>query len=264
MYRSDVAYVVNSTPKYYYLLGPHFALLETYAKGLLWPTYIGSEAPELLGDLEATCIKLDKADSGFWESRVATVEALPAEIKYVLPMQEDFLLERKVDADELENILEYMDMNPLTQSARLMPCPGPVSTEEVLRGWSELSERDTYLFVFQATLWRREAYVSYLKAVIREAKKIHVGLDEPSWSKMAVNENLAENIGGRKIFLRVFSGKKHLAWIRSSERPNAVYDSIWPYRPTAVVKGVFQPWAAELLKREDLDSYTKNPIKFHT
>jgi len=252
MYRKDVAYVVNSTPKYYYLLKAHFALIETYAKGLAWPMFIGSEAPELLGDLDATIIKLGAADAGFWESRVATVEALPAYIKYVLPMQEDFLLERKVDGDELEAVLEYMDMNPLTQSARLMPCPGPASSVEVLRGWSKLSEQDLYLFVFQATLWRRSAYVSYLKAVIEMAKKMYLDLDEPTWSKVAVNENLAENANGRKIFMRLFNLNDHIAWIRSSPRPNAVYDSIWPYRPTAVVKGVFQPWAKEILFRESL------------
>lgn len=257
MYRTDVAYVVNSTPKYYYLLKAHFALIETYAKGLAWPMFIGSEAPELLGNLDATIIKLSAADAGFWESRVATVEALPSYIKYILPMQEDFLLERKVDGDELEAVLEYMDMNPLVKSARLMPCPGPESRVEVIKGWSKLSEQDLYLFVFQATLWRRSAYVSYLKAVIEMAKKMYAGLDAVSWNKMAVNENLAENAMGRQIFLRLFNLSDHIAWIRSSSRPNAVYDSIWPYRPTAVVKGVFQPWASDMLTREGLDTNTK-------
>jgi len=179
-------------------------------------------------------------------------------------MQEDFLLERKVDGEELEIILEYMDINPLVKSARLMPCPGPESKKEVIRGWSQLSEKDLYLFVFQATLWRRDDYVSYLKAIISEAKKKYVGLDVVSWNKTAVNENLAENVEGRKIFLRLFNVSDHVAWIRLSARPNAVYDSIWPYRPTAVVKGVFQPWAADMLKREGLNTNTKLSINLHS
>jgi hypothetical protein len=250
MLRTDVAYVVNSTPRYYFLLKGHFGLMDIYARGLQWPVYIGSEVPEKVVEYPATCIPLLEKDSGFWESRVATVEALPNEIKYVLPMQEDFLLERKVDSEGLEKILDYMDAHSDVVSARLMPCPGPVSKVEVLEGWSQLSEKDSYLFVFQAALWRREAYVSYLKAVIEKAKSLYIGLDSITWNKMAVSENLAENGAGREIFLRVFKGKKHLAWIRPSSRPNAVYDSLWPYRPTAVVKGVFQDWARDLLLRE--------------
>ena len=46
MLRTDVAYVVNSTPKYYFMLDPHFALMDIYARGLQWPVYIGSEVPE--------------------------------------------------------------------------------------------------------------------------------------------------------------------------------------------------------------------------
>ena len=111
---------------------------------------------------------------------------------------------------------------------------------------------DEYLFVFQATLWRREAYVSYLKMIIQEAKHLYPNVDEREWNKKAVNENLAENSYGCRIFLKCFKGKKHLAWIRTSSRPNAVYDSIWPYRPTAIVKGVFQEWAKEMLIREGI------------
>jgi len=256
MLRTDVAYVVNSTPKYYYLLKAHFALLDIYAKGLQWPVYIGSEIPEAMTEYPAICIPLSEEDSGFWESRVATVEALPPEIKYVLPMQEDFLLERKVDSEELERILEYMDEHKEIVSARLMPCPGPVGKSEVIEGWSELSEKDEYLFVFQATLWRREAYVLYLKRIIEEAKQLYPGFGEHEWNLRAINENLAENREGRRIFLWCFAGKVSLAWIRSSDRPNAVYDSIWPYRPTAVVKGVFQDWAKELIFREGLGVVT--------
>ena len=252
MLRTDVAYVVNSTPKYYFMLDPHFALMDIYARGLQWPVYIGSEVPEAMKKYPALCIPLSDSDSGFWESRIATVEALPDTIKYILPMQEDFLLERKVDSEELEKILDYMDSHEEILSARLMPCPGPQSKIEVLEGWSEITEKDEYLFVFQATLWRREAYVSYLKMIIQEAKHLYPNVDEREWNKKAVNENLAENSYGCRIFLKCFKGKKHLAWIRTSSRPNAVYDSIWPYRPTAIVKGVFQEWAKEMLIREGI------------
>ena len=259
MQRNDVAYVVNSTPKYYYLLDPHFHLMTLYAKDLKWPLYIGTEIPEdhniLLCKKKfgVNVLSLSMADSGFWESRVATVEALPSHIKYILPMQEDFLLERPgVDYKALDELLTKMDTTPDILSARLMPCPGPKVVEPLFGKWSTLTDLDTYLFTFQATLWRRDAYVVYLKLIIQEAKRIYPELrqDSKEWSKMAVNVNLAENADGRRIFRELFIKGLHLAWIRTSPRPNAVYECPWPYRPTAVVKGVLMDWAKELMKRE--------------
>jgi hypothetical protein len=45
-------------------------------------------------------------------------------------------------------------------------------------------------------------------------------------------------------------GNIHLAWPREGAHPNAVYLCPWPYRPTAVVRGLFESWANELAKRE--------------
>jgi len=250
---NKLAYVVNSTPRYYYLLNPHFKLLEIYGK-LDCPLYIGSEYPDhpYITELNVNCIHLEGKDSGFWESRLATVEKLPPTVKYVLPMQEDFLIERNVNKDELNRILTYMENNPSVMSARLMPCPGPVSTEPVIEKWAQLTEKDDFLFVFQATIWRREAYVLYLQKIIEHANQKYPDLDEGDWNFMAVRENIAENPEGKKIFLKLFKDTVHLAWIRSGKRPNAVYDSIFPYRPTAIVRGKLEAWAKELIHREGL------------
>jgi hypothetical protein len=261
MQRNDVAYVVNSTPKYYYLLEGHFQLMNLYGNDLQWPRYLGTEVES--HEMVQTCkhlygvnvVPLSKADAGFWESRVATIEALPSDIKYVLPMQEDFLLERPgIDSKALEELLKFMDSTPDIFSARLMPCPGPKVIEPVFGKWTTLTENDEYLFTFQATLWRRDAYIVYLKLIIQEAKRLYPSLrqDSKEWSQMAVNMNIAESAIGRRIFLELFPKGLHLAWIRTSPRPNAVYECPWPYRPTAVVKGVLQGWAKELLKREGI------------
>jgi hypothetical protein len=42
----------------------------------------------------------------------------------------------------------------------------------------------------------------------------------------------------------------HVGWKRAGPWSNAVYMSPWPYRPTAIVQGRLEPWAAELGKRE--------------
>ena len=256
MNRTDIAYIVNSTPKYYYLLEAHFGLLNLYASDMKWPIYFGTETPEEIRlPSNVNIVHLQMADAGFWESRIATIKALPSTIKYILPMQEDFLLERPgVNWQNIQNVLDCMDGNPKIISARLMPCPGPRINEPLLPGWSALSELDNYLFTFQATIWKREYYLDYLKQVVELAKKRYPNLSNSEWNKMAVNENLAENSDGRSIFLKLFKDYIHLAWIRNSKRANAVYDCPWPYRPTAVVKGVLQAWAQELIEREGFSS----------
>jgi hypothetical protein len=39
------AYLVNSTPKYYYMLPLHFALVKRYASWLQMPLYLATEEP---------------------------------------------------------------------------------------------------------------------------------------------------------------------------------------------------------------------------
>jgi hypothetical protein len=67
---------------------------------------------------------------------------------------------------------------------------------------------------------------------------------------LQVDFNLAENQYGQRKFLEVLGDKTHLGWVRQGKQPNAVYLSPWPYRPTAVEKGVLGQWAIDLAKRE--------------
>jgi len=266
MNRTDVAYVINSTPKYYYLLKAHLTLLRRYAPDLCWPVYIGSEEPNnntilsIAKEFNATIIVLDKNkyEDSFWESRIATVSKLPDGIRYIFPVQEDFLLERPgMNATHFKNVLSEMDQNSLVVSARVMPCPGPNNVDTFIDGWSVLGEYDTYLFTFQATLWKKHEYVQYLSSIVEYSKKrfINIKYGSSSWNKMAININIAENEEGCLIFKKIFAHTIHLAYIRSNMRANAVYDCPFPYRPTAIVKGVLQDWAKELMQRESIEYF---------
>jgi hypothetical protein len=258
MDRTDCAYVINSCPAYYYLLVPHLTLLRRYCPDLQWPIYIGSEEPghevikKCMG-AGAHIIELAQDESSFWESRVGTIRKLPAHIKYVFPVQEDFLLERYSRYYcEFKKVVEAFDKEPRLISARFMPCPGPKGKSTYMNGWGLLTDSDDYLFTFQATLWRREAYCQYLETIIKVNKELWPGIivGSKDWNKNAVGMNLAENASGRGIFKDMFKDCINIAWIRSGAQPNAVYDCPFPYRPTAVVKGVLQDWASDLLKRE--------------
>ena len=70
-----VAYVINTTPKYFYLLKLHITLLKRYAAELEWPIYIATEEqnhPTILALKEEfhyiTIIPLQAQDAGFFES----------------------------------------------------------------------------------------------------------------------------------------------------------------------------------------------------
>lgn len=256
MERTDCAYLVNTTQKYHYLIQPHFGLLQRYASGMTWPLFLVTDSEVGLDNIPGnpTIIILDKKDSGFWESRIAAVKALPEQFKYVLPIQDDFLLERPgPNWAAISEALELMETTHV--SARLMPCPGPKGTAILSNpNWAEIDPtKDTYLFTYQATLWKRESYLAFLEALLSAAKRDYPQLlkDNRGWADLAINSNLAETAYGRTIWEQVFNnGERHIAWIRSGTWANAVYMCPWPYRPTAVVKGVLQQWAKNMLERE--------------
>ena len=258
MERTDIAYLINSTPKYYYLLPLHLILLRRYAPELKWPIYIASEEPEhpilveCVNTYGVQILPLKQTDRFFLESRLAATLALPPKIKYVFPIQEDFLLERRPDIEAIKEATTLLtSMNDLS-SIRFMPCPGPVTTQP--SGWASLKCCD-YIFSFQATLWNRSDYGLFLSAILdMEEAFIHMcplnGSDDKRKKWLQVDFNLAENQHGQRKFIEILGHKTHLGWVRQGKQSNAVYLSPWPYRPTAVEKGVLGQWAKELATRE--------------
>jgi hypothetical protein len=257
MNRTDIAYLINSTPKYYYLLPLHLVLLRRYAPELAWPIYIATEEPEhpilveCVNTYGVQILPLKQDDRFFLESRLAATLALPPEIKCVFPMQEDFLLERKPDAEAIKEAATLLESMTELSSIRFMPCPGPPTTQKV--GWASLKGTH-YMFSYQATLWRRADYQLFLSAVLDMGgfeSLCPPNLSDDKRKKwLQVDFNIAENQFGQQKFAEILGHKNHLGWVRQGKQPNAVYLSPWPYRPTAVEKGVLGQWAIDLAKRE--------------
>jgi hypothetical protein len=256
MDRKDCAIVVNTCPKYFYILDAHFGLLRRYAKNLKWNVYLATEIPNdtaiqtVKNKYKVTIIPLEESEEDFLESRLAAVNKLPAEINYVLPLQDDFLLERPgVNEEAVKHILEIMDVDKEVLSCRLMPSP-PSSAKEGFWGhWKRLMPNDM-LFSFQATLWRREVYVNFLQILLKREREKHPKLQGDDWNRYLIQANPAETYVGQNLLEELYPKGIHLCWPREGSWSNAVYLSPWPYRPTAIVKGVLQPWAEELVKRE--------------
>ena len=209
-------------------------------------------------------ISLSDTESDFLESRVAAFKYLPEEYDFVLPLQEDFWLDRKPDYIALKEAVDIMSSDLAVQSVRLMPSPGPHESDLPYKGiWKILSERDTYRFTFQATLWRREPYIEFLEAVIESGKGEYVEYANSkvtgiSWSKFCVRVNIAENAKGQALFKELcMCHNKHLSVQREHKGANAVFLCPWPYRPTAVVQGSLEPWAKEFMEREGIPQSAK-------
>lgn len=258
----NTAIVINTCPKYFYLLDAMIGLLRRYAAKLDWPIYLATE--EYANGTIIECVlkhkiqllKLDSRESDFFSSRAAAMRLLPESIQYVLPLQDDFLLERPgVDLSAFEDAVCILDMYPEVQSLRLMPCPG-ARGRETLEGtkWIHLKpENGDMMFCYQATIWRRQVYLDFMKEMLNYTRQQlpEFGPGSKEWSRFAVDSNPAELHIGNDALARVCPPNSvHVCWLRHAAWANAVYWCPFPYRPTAVVKGVFQPWAKELLQRE--------------
>jgi hypothetical protein len=127
MERSDIAYLINSYPNYYYILDLHLGLLRRYASSCKWPIYFATEEPEhevsimLKEKYGINILILEKENSSFLTSRKRALELLPENIKYVIPMQEDFLLERYIDTNSIEESIEILDKEDILCSLYAVP-----------------------------------------------------------------------------------------------------------------------------------------------
>jgi hypothetical protein len=256
MDRTDCAYLINTTPKYFYLLNLHITLLHRYAPSLSWPIYLATESPEPPSLPKVTVLTLPKHKAGFFESREAAVAMLPAHIKYVFPIQEDFLLEGRPMEKEIAEALQILDTDPEVMSLRLMPCPGPNALDILYKPigslpfcpWKILDFDVEMVFTYQATVWRRDAYQTFMKSLLHKTSH----LDEKQKIVAAIKVNIAEIAEGQMLLRNCLTEKKHLAYPRPYSHPNAVYLCPWPYRPTAVVRGTLEQWASELAQRESV------------
>jgi hypothetical protein len=269
MERSDVCILINSTPKYFYLLPLQLTLLRRYASQLKWPIYFATEALDhpitvkLILEFGVKILALSVSQSGFLESRQAALQKLPSTITYVLPLQEDFLLDRKPDSTALSDALYILDTDRTVSSLRLTPCPGPQSTDLLYskeKPWRILGDRNEYIFTYQATLWRRLDLQLYYNELVSQIEKTNKSASEEEKKNLALVHNLGESSFGQKILQKILPQTYHLCWPRAGPWSNAVYLCPWPYRPTAVTRGTLEPFAKELFEREGvkLDGQTVN------
>jgi hypothetical protein len=257
--------LVNTTPKYMKYAEVQISCIRRYAGALdNVPIFLATEltgansyVARILAQKNTHHIHLQPNESGFLESRIAAVNYILNEFDFILPLQEDFWLDRAPDLRLLMNALYIMETDTQVKSIRLMPSPGPSSEDKSYSNsntWIILSEKDTYRFTFQATLWRGSLYLEFFNILLDQAKRDFMVTGQPpsEWATFCIRMNVAENYRGQKLFFDTCMGpgRVHLSVLRADARPNAVYLAPWPYRPTAVVQGYLEPWAKEFAERE--------------
>ncbi len=251
----NCAYVINTTPSYFYILRLHLTLLQRYGGTLPWHVFLATEVPNhpLVNELCKEfpwlhILPLAEKDKGFLDSRLAAAKALPPHIEYIFPIQEDFLLEARPLYNVMKEAFDILQKKPDVKSLRVMPCPGPKGniTFEGTE-WRILQVGDgDMLFTYQATVWRKKAYIDFLQALV--TPMISAGISEEKRKRIEIQDNIAEVEAGQRLLHSL--GGIHLAWKREGTQPNAVYLAPWPYRPTAIVRGKLEEWAEELASRE--------------
>lgn len=257
--------LINTTPKYMPLVDVQVACIRRYARGLdSIPIFLATEMPvsnfyvdRILSNTNVHYMSLQKDESEFIESRLAATSYIPDEYDYILPLQDDFWLDRAPDYKLIEDAINILKTDPKVQSIRMMPSPAASSFAETYGGrgpWKILDQADAYKFTFQATLWRKKPYMDFLEVILKRASKDFEdsGLPRSDWSKFCVRINVAENMKGQATFNEVCmgQGRIHLCIERPGRQANAVFLSPWPYRPTAVVHGKLEPWAIDFAYRE--------------
>ena len=257
--------LVNTTPKYMKLAEVQITCIRRYAVALNdIPIFLATEltpadpvVDRILNIHNVHYIKLQEDESGFIESRLAAVNYLPSDYELVLPLQEDFWLDRAPDYKLLDEAVKIFCTDSNVKSIRLMPSPEPDESDLVYwNQWKVLSRSDKYRFTFQATMWQRSMYSKFLEKVLTSASKDFKdsGLPDTDWAIYCIRVNVAENTKGQDIFYNICmdSGNLHLSIERVHNHPNAVFLAPWPYRPTAVVQGKLESWAQEFMKREGI------------
>ena len=253
------------------MLPLHFALLRRYSplKSCLLTLVLATEVPDhpivkqVAAEFDVEILTLRPEDSGFLDSRAAALRALAAAApergwEFVLPVQEDFLLDRPpelLDMGESDGAYHLLKAGKGVASVRLMPCPGPQGVINDMANYFPLKEGvDTYGFTFQATLWRLDDCAAWYTALCEKLELTWPRATTPPAKRIEVEvrANFAENADGQRFFWKWSSarGVSHKAYRRAGPWSNAVYLCPWPYRPTAIVKGKLEPWAEEMGRRE--------------
>ena len=251
---NSVCVLVNSCPKYNKIAVASCCLIRRYATELKWPIFLATsglndEQRAMMMVADVRLLEQGPENGDFMESRIEALRILRDRYSHVLLLQDDFFLDRAPLYEALEETVRMMTENPEIVCTRLMPCPGPTG-DVFLKKWKEIVVDPYCYFSLQAAIWSIPWLMRFFEGVVRRATPLISKYPQYSRNQFWLLVNPCETKVGTDIAVEL--GGRFVGYPRIGRWSNAVYLSPWPYRPTAVEKGVIQPWATEMLKREEI------------
>ncbi|MCL5666518.1 MAG: hypothetical protein M1383_02000 [Patescibacteria group bacterium] len=151
--------------------------------------------------------------------------------KYILYMQEDYLLQAKVDANKISQLFNFV-IQEKAACLRLQPTPGPDLPYQNNPEIGEISKTEDYRVSLQAAIWDKQAMLSLLAD------------GEDGWQMEFEGTKRS-----RQVPMKFLSVK------RDVPRP-------LPYFCTAVLKGKWMRQAVEFCRKENIAIDTgKRPVR---
>jgi hypothetical protein len=261
--------LINTCPKYKFLALAQVILIRRYAPDLSLPIYLAcSEFTKndlvKLDEMNIRVIHQTQEENGdFIGCRIHALKKIKetTEYEYIILLQEDFLLDRTPSYSYIEKSLGLMQENTDIACIRLMPCPGPANTQQsdklLQQNWLEILPNEAYFFSFQAAIWRLPWVLDFFVEMTKESQEYLAGKPIQIRNHYWIRMNPCEQELGQKVAIKLLSLRSaengiFLGYPRRCPWPNGVLLSPWPYRPTAVEKGILQQWAIDFLSREGL------------
>ncbi|MEN9614143.1 MAG: hypothetical protein RLZZ347_450 [Candidatus Parcubacteria bacterium] len=209
--------VVSSCDKYADLWEPFFTLFFRYWPDCPFPVHLISNT-KVYNDPRVKTVLV--GDDKGWATNIKTILSQYTE-EYVLYLQEDYLLQSKVDTKKIESVLSYMASNDIAVT-RLIGLPDPTHPHNNPFGLYEVKKGEPYRVSLQGSLWKRDIFLGLLKD------------GESGWEM--------EREGSvRSTFLN--------GTFLSARKAFPVVDY---YYYTAIKKGKWMPGALRLLRREKI------------
>lgn len=210
----NTAVIMITCQKFKQLWGPFFILLDKYWSDCYYKKYMITDFGGYDG---VENIELKK-DYGFSSNLIYAFDKIKE--NKIIYFQEDYLATGPFNNKRIKNYDNYMNDKNIG-CLRLVPCPGPSQEYDEEKTLGILRKGDAYRVSTQTAIWKKETLLSILKHGESGQQFETLGTKR--------SEDLSEQ------FLSVFRG-----------------ESPTPYYITAIVRGVWQEEAIELLKKENI------------
>ena len=225
----EASIFISSTSKYSFIWDTFFTLLRKNWENCPYEIHFISEGnTDYLKDKYNINVEKIEKDLGFLEGYRYLCQKYKDKYSHFILLQDDFLIEKKVNQDILDKYFEILKSNENIGFIRTMPCPGPKGEQKMFGDvkLGKINKNEDYSFCYQSSFWNSDYFLSF--SIIPKTNP---------WKSEIYLANKMKNC----------KEKENWGFIRPFKESHAVYESPIPYRPTAIVKGKLQDWAKKLI-----------------